>query len=677
MRHVLSALVQNVPGVLAHVAGMFASRGYNIDSLAVGETEDPALSRMTFVVVGDDSVLEQVRKQLEKIVTVVRVDDVSAQEFVERDLMLIKVRADAENRAQIHQLCGIFRGKVVDVAPDQVIVEISGQEKKIESFIDLMRPLHRRAGPHRPDCNGPRRGSTHRSRRFLASRCRDEGLGGTTAVDFLPYLHLFSRGVMMRTYGIVGSLMCLLALQLPCAAQNTLKWSFQRTGFRSTTSMPQTALSMRSGQTWPVVYGFFENSLNAYSLFPVLNAQGKNHIAPATNWHQIGSNLNSSQYSGSPVFLQADSAAPDGFAVSFQTPYAGSSPQDVVAIGNSMTGFQSPMIGVQAVKFDHNGNPFTASNSLIPNLPTSQKLYDVATSRLGEVGAITQSTGGGGPLTYWQRSPLLGNAWFSTPVPANDPQLQNTLSGPTVDLLFDDSSRPHLIGVTQSRGPNVVVAQHFDITTGAWISSPLDSGGPGSGVVSDVAAARNDDGIIGAAWVNNGALKYAYLDTNAVSLNWVVTSVATTTPTGVPLENYQGVGLAFDKAGLPVISFVDRTTRQIWVAYDPPSAFGGGVTDVPGAEGDFNGDGFVDGYDLDAWRTGFGEGALSGNDFLAWQRNAAAAPSTTTAAVPEPLTLSSGLVAAVLLFGATRKRRTSANLINISSAERRRSLTND
>jgi acetolactate synthase-1/3 small subunit len=141
MRHVLSALVQNVPGVLAHISGMLASRGYNIDSLAVGETEDPNLSRMTFVVVGDDRVLDQVRKQLEKIVTVVHVDDVSSQEFVERDLMLIKVRADAENRAQIHQLCGIFRGKVVDVAPDQVIVEISGQEKKIESFIDLMRPF--------------------------------------------------------------------------------------------------------------------------------------------------------------------------------------------------------------------------------------------------------------------------------------------------------------------------------------------------------------------------------------------------------------------------------------------------------------------------------------------------------------------------------------------------------
>jgi len=141
MRHVLSALVQNVPGVLAHVAGMLASRGYNIDSLAVGETEEPKLSRMTFVVVGDDSVLEQVRKQLEKIVTVVRVDDISAQEFVERDLMLIKVRAKGDVRSEIHELCAIFRGKIVDVAPEHVVVEISGPEKKIEAFIDLMRPF--------------------------------------------------------------------------------------------------------------------------------------------------------------------------------------------------------------------------------------------------------------------------------------------------------------------------------------------------------------------------------------------------------------------------------------------------------------------------------------------------------------------------------------------------------
>ena len=141
MRHVLSAVVQNVPGVLAHISGMLASRGYNIDSLAVGETEDPNLSRMTFVVVGDDRVLEQVRKQLEKIVTVVRVVDVSAKDYVERDLMLLKVQAPAgAKRSEIREVVEIFRGRIVDVGESEVMVEISGREQKIEAFIERMRP---------------------------------------------------------------------------------------------------------------------------------------------------------------------------------------------------------------------------------------------------------------------------------------------------------------------------------------------------------------------------------------------------------------------------------------------------------------------------------------------------------------------------------------------------------
>lgn len=140
-RHVLSALVQNVPGVLAHISGMLASRGFNIDSLAVGETEDPHLSRMTFVVVGDDGVLEQVGKQLEKIVTVVRVLDVSSRDFVERDLLLLKVKSPAgQSRSEIRELVDIFRGKIVDVGPEEVMVEISGRENKVQAFIERMRP---------------------------------------------------------------------------------------------------------------------------------------------------------------------------------------------------------------------------------------------------------------------------------------------------------------------------------------------------------------------------------------------------------------------------------------------------------------------------------------------------------------------------------------------------------
>ncbi len=140
MRHVLSAVVQNVPGVLSHISGMLASRGYNIDSLAVGETEDPNLSRMTFVVVGDDRVLEQVRKQLEKIVTVVRVADVSARNYVERDLMLLKVKAPpGGQRSEIRELVEIFRGKIVDVGAEELMIEIAGRENKIEAFIERMR----------------------------------------------------------------------------------------------------------------------------------------------------------------------------------------------------------------------------------------------------------------------------------------------------------------------------------------------------------------------------------------------------------------------------------------------------------------------------------------------------------------------------------------------------------
>ncbi len=140
MRHVLSAVVQNVPGVLAHISGMLASRGYNIDSLAVGETEDQQLSRMTFVVVGDDRVVEQVRKQLEKIVTVVRVQDVSAYDYVERDMMLIKVKApNGAIRTELRELVEIFRGRVVDVSETNLMIEISGRESKIEAFIERMR----------------------------------------------------------------------------------------------------------------------------------------------------------------------------------------------------------------------------------------------------------------------------------------------------------------------------------------------------------------------------------------------------------------------------------------------------------------------------------------------------------------------------------------------------------
>ena len=139
MKHVLSALVMNQPGVLAHISGMLASRAYNIESLAVGATENPELSRITFVVNEDEKKLDQVRKQLAKIVTVVRVQDFSGSDYVERDLMLMKVSTENGRRGEIRELVDIFRGRIVDVGATHVMIEISGRETKIDAFIDRMR----------------------------------------------------------------------------------------------------------------------------------------------------------------------------------------------------------------------------------------------------------------------------------------------------------------------------------------------------------------------------------------------------------------------------------------------------------------------------------------------------------------------------------------------------------
>lgn len=145
-RHVIAALVTNEPGVLAQVASMFAARGFNIDSLVVGRTENPELSRMTIVVNGDDSTLEQVRKQLQKLVAIVRIVDYLDAAFVERDLMLVQVSTAGEagptaNRSEIIELSDIFRAQIVDVSADQVMIKMSGTEEKIEAFIDMIKPF--------------------------------------------------------------------------------------------------------------------------------------------------------------------------------------------------------------------------------------------------------------------------------------------------------------------------------------------------------------------------------------------------------------------------------------------------------------------------------------------------------------------------------------------------------
>ena len=146
MRHVIAALVTNEPGVLAQVAGMFAARGFNIDSLVVGRTENPELSRMTIVVSGDDAVLEQIRKQLQRLVPVVKVVDYRDTAAVERDLMLVQVStagegsSPASRRSEIIELVNLFRARVVDVSADQLMIEMAGTEDKIEAFIAMVAP---------------------------------------------------------------------------------------------------------------------------------------------------------------------------------------------------------------------------------------------------------------------------------------------------------------------------------------------------------------------------------------------------------------------------------------------------------------------------------------------------------------------------------------------------------
>lgn len=138
MRHTLSVLVENRFGVLTRVAGMFSGRGFNIDTLNVAPTLDASMSRMTIVVRGDDKVLEQVVKQTEKLVDVIKVDDFRDDEFVDRELVLMRVNVDENTRREVLQICDVFRAKIVDVRLDKLVIEITGNEGKIAKFISLM-----------------------------------------------------------------------------------------------------------------------------------------------------------------------------------------------------------------------------------------------------------------------------------------------------------------------------------------------------------------------------------------------------------------------------------------------------------------------------------------------------------------------------------------------------------
>jgi len=141
MRHTIALLVENKFGVLSRIAGLFSGRGYNIESLSVGETTDPQISAMTIVTSGDDQIIEQINKQLNKLIDVIKVIDMTEMDHVEREMVLIKVSPRQQDKAEILRLTEIFRGRVVDSSQKTYTVEITGDEKKIAAFIELLKPM--------------------------------------------------------------------------------------------------------------------------------------------------------------------------------------------------------------------------------------------------------------------------------------------------------------------------------------------------------------------------------------------------------------------------------------------------------------------------------------------------------------------------------------------------------
>lgn len=139
MRHTISVLVENKFGVLTRVAGLFSGRGYNIDTLNVAPTSDPTVSRMTIVTRGDDATVDQIVKQLNKLADVMKVQDFREGEYVDRELVLVKVAVDSQTRAEVMQITDIFRAKIVDVQPKNLTIEVTGDEGKVDKFLDLMK----------------------------------------------------------------------------------------------------------------------------------------------------------------------------------------------------------------------------------------------------------------------------------------------------------------------------------------------------------------------------------------------------------------------------------------------------------------------------------------------------------------------------------------------------------
>jgi len=341
-------------------------------------------------------------------------------------------------------------------------------------------------------------------------------------------------------------LMAILCAPVMATEGSGISWAFQWTGFPHTSSFGQTAVAMRDGQTWPVIFSANQSAqvVDAYSLYPVLNPMTN------TNWHQIGSNVLGGPF-GTLESLSA-ATSPDGrFGV-----VARSGSTSVATIGSSQSGFSSPMLDVYGIDFDAQGNLVPCTPSTVPNM--SSQPVDIAVSPSGDIGVL------GSDLVYYQYSPLLED-WFQTSFAGYLPGVPMS-----TDLELDALGRPHVLSMVSSGGNTDLIALDFNVMTGQWMPSTVDTVSEPSFTIK-ASAASDSTGVVGAAWVDEGVLKYAYKDGNNPWTTMVVTS-SVYDPVGhqhYELRDFQSPGLAFDADDLPVISFVD-TSSKIWLAYDPP-----------------------------------------------------------------------------------------------------------
>ncbi len=343
-----------------------------------------------------------------------------------------------------------------------------------------------------------------------------------------------------------------LATSTASASSGTgISWNFQATGHD--TSIPITALAMRDGLTWPVIFAgdFDTQTVKAISLYPVLNTQ----TFPPTLWHEIGNNLMPSINRNTS--LRAASSPAGEFAAVSSMPFPDPGFSYAVT-GSSLSGFASVGDSIYGIDYDLDGNLVTLTPDTLP-LPTGHYPMDIDSSIPGTIGVISYD---GLDLSYHQTSPLLGG-WFSSELLPDSH---------TPDLALDTLGRPHVSAFvyTGNGGIHDLVVNDFDIMTGGWTTTTLDTLNVNPGEAAATMAADSLGGV-GVAWVSEvGVLKYGYKNGNDP---WA-THVVTTGVGGEAIALLQKPGLAFDANDFPVISFTTDgvSSKNIWLAYDPPAS---------------------------------------------------------------------------------------------------------